>query len=423
MNPLDGKSFAQFISRILVLTNCETINTNHLTSQKNEVKMKTNNGSKFFTAAIFSGILLLALFGISASNAKAQTLGRLTVDKDFCADNNNNTCNGKPASFPDNVQFTVEQGTFDEMTKVFTPDGGTLANISVDIKQNAKGSTTTGDIFAAGATFRVCEVTPPGFASLPRPGTTTGGSNQFTGDAGCLVITNINSGNNVLKFLNFPVGTVTIIKDVLNGNSTTSFDFTATGLSPSSFSLMDTGNSSADRIVFRNVTLGTKTVTEALTGGFSLTDLTCTNGTTSTNGNITTRTATINVQQGDNFICTFTNSILRPTAAGADISGRIIANTGRAISRATVTVFNTNTLESRSVITNRYGYFGFQEMTVGDFYLISVNSKGYWFATNNQGIGLTESLTELEFIGIPFNNSVFGTSIFNDVIKSKVKQP
>ncbi len=150
---------------------------------------------------------MLALFGISASNAKAQNLGRFTVNKDFCASiGATNTCNGKPASFPDNVQFTVEQGTFDQMTNVFTPaTGGTpFANISVDIKSNAKGSTTTGDIFTVGATFRVCEVTPLGFVSLPRPGSTSGGSNQFTGSAGCLVITNINSGNSVLNFLNGP---------------------------------------------------------------------------------------------------------------------------------------------------------------------------------------------------------------------------
>ncbi len=259
--------------------------------------MKKNNSSKFYMGAIFSGILLLALFGISASNAKAQNLGSFKVNKDFCADNNNNTCNGKPASFPPNVQFTVEQGTFNEMTKVFTPDGGTVANISVDIKQNAKGSTTTGDIFTAGATFRVCEVVPDGFESLPRPGLTTGGSNQFTGSMGCLVITNITSGNNVLNFLNIP---------------------------------------------------------------------------------------------------------LAPTAAGADISGRVLSERGRGISRATVTVLDTNTLESRTVRTNPFGYFYMQEMPVGDFYIISVNSKGYWFANNNQGLTLTENLTNLQIIGTPF---------------------
>ena len=55
-----------------------------------------------------------------------------------------------------------------------------------------------------------------------------------------------------------------------------------------------------------------------------------------------------------------------------------------------------------------------QEMPVGDFYIVSVNSKGYWFANNNQGLTLTENLTNLQIIGTPFYFSG-GNSQISDV--------
>ncbi|MGI8635377.1 MAG: carboxypeptidase-like regulatory domain-containing protein [Segetibacter sp.] len=251
--------------------------------------MKKNNISKFFTAAIFSSILLLVLFGISASNAKAQNLGSFTVNKDFCVDNNNNTCNGQPDSFPNNVQFTVEQGTFDEMTKVFTPTGGTFANISVDIPKNGKGSTKTDDIFTAGATFRVCEVVPDGFESLPRPGSTTGGNNQFTGSMGCLVITNITSGNNVLNFLNIP---------------------------------------------------------------------------------------------------------LAPTAAAVTVRGRVLSPYGKGVFRARV-MMTDSTGQTRTVMTNPFGFYTFGNIEVGDTYILQVRHKRYTFTP--QALSLTEEATDVNF--------------------------
>lgn len=280
--------------------------------------MKTNTISKIFSGAIFSGILFLALFGISASNVMAQTAPSITVDKDVCDDiGQQDTCDGRNAELSgETIKFTV--------TNISTNLDGDPIFVKIDKgndrdNKSTSGTTTVTSEFAAGTRVRVCECAVAGFDAVPRPGDSTGGQ-QEAGGLGfedCIIAT-LNNGNNVFKFL---------------------------------------------------------------------------------------------------------NDKLEPTAAGADIAGRVFANNGRAISRAIVTVFNTNTLESRSVTTNRYGYFDFQEMTVGDFYLISVNSKGYWFASNNQGIGLTENLTELTFIGTPFLNPVIGPGIFKDVIKSKGKQP
>ena len=72
-------------------------------------------------------------------NVDAQT-SRITITKDFCASiGETNTCNGIPADFPDEVEFTVETGTYNIATGEFTV-GGSSPNVDVAIQQNANGS-------------------------------------------------------------------------------------------------------------------------------------------------------------------------------------------------------------------------------------------------------------------------------------------
>ncbi len=161
--------------------------------------MNTNYISKIYSGAIFSGILLLALFGISASNVTAAE-ATVTVTKDFCRSiGASNTCNGIPDAFPNNVTFTVETGTFDGTTFIST---GFVSPIDVAIGTNANGSTTTGNVFTSDTFIRVCEVTPNSFVSIPRPGNSGGGQNQF-GQENCLIVL-LGPGNNQLKFINGP---------------------------------------------------------------------------------------------------------------------------------------------------------------------------------------------------------------------------
>lgn len=145
--------------------------------------MKTNYISKIFSGAIFSGILFLALFGISASNAKA---ARITVKKDVCDSINptTNACNGNNKALEDQtIQFTVEVGTLSGTDPVvFTPSGGAaLPNIPVTINLGggSNGQTTTDNVFTQGTTVRVCEIVPAGFDATPQPEGSTGGSDTF----------------------------------------------------------------------------------------------------------------------------------------------------------------------------------------------------------------------------------------------------
>ena len=230
--------------------------------------------SKFVSGALFTGLLFIALMGMTASNSMAQ---RLTVDKAVC-DNigQQDTCNGpNPSLAGQTLEFTV--------TNVTTSTAQASIFVTINQGNDAKatsGTTTVNSTVPVGDTVRICEInTPMGFDSVPRPGDSTGGQ-QSAGGPGfedCIVAT-VNNGNNVFKFIN-------------------------------------------DRIE------------------------------------------------------------LGPTAATAMIAGRVTTDTGfvRGSGRLLVTVLNTRTLETQVVFSNRLGYYEFNDLPIGDTYVISVRGKGYSF--------------------------------------------
>jgi hypothetical protein len=82
-----------------------------------------------------------------------------------------------------------------------------------------------------------------------------------------------------------------------------SFAFSQNVDASGNFNLSDNGTK-----VYTNVLPGTFTVTESDPGpGFELTDISCTDPTTNSTGNTTTRAATINLASGEEITCTFTN--------------------------------------------------------------------------------------------------------------------
>ncbi|MGI8641285.1 MAG: Ig-like domain repeat protein, partial [Pyrinomonadaceae bacterium] len=109
-----------------------------------------------------------------------------------------------------------------------------------------------------------------------------------------------------------------------------------------------------------------------------------------------TLTATYN---GDGNFNTNTSAgvsqtVLAPTAASVEISGRVTTNSGRGISNARVTITD-QAGNSRLATTSAFGYFRFDEVQAGETYVISVKSKRYSFAP--QVINVTENLTDLTF--------------------------
>src|SRR5258706_15436449 len=60
--------------------------------------------------------------------------------------------------------------------------------------------------------------------------------------------------------------------------------------------------------ITQSVVPGTYTSTETVAEGWALTDITCTDPTTNSSGNLGTKTATFNVAAGEDVTCTFTNT-------------------------------------------------------------------------------------------------------------------
>ena len=134
-------------------------------------------------------------------------------------------------------------------------------------------------------------------------------------------------------------------------------------------------------------------------------DLTCveTSGglpnTQNTTTNLGTRTATIIVEEGENVTCTFKNLQIAPTAATASISGQALTAQGLPVSRAVISLFNTSTSETRTVRTSSFGYYSFEDLPVGNFYILTINSKRYVFDNNTLSFVLNENLQNLDFTG------------------------
>lgn len=82
---------------------------------------------------------------------------------------------------------------------------------------------------------------------------------------------------------------------------------------------------------------------------------------------------------GNVSAASLTITTLAPTAASASIGGAVLTDSGQAVSRALVTVLNTETSESITVRTNQFGYFRIEDLPVGQFYTMSVSHKQYIF--------------------------------------------
>jgi Carboxypeptidase regulatory-like domain/Reeler domain len=86
-----------------------------------------------------------------------------------------------------------------------------------------------------------------------------------------------------------------------------------------------------------------------------------------------------------------------PTAADASIHGRLLTPTGRGLSNAFITLTDTNSGEVRTVRSTSFGYFNFNQLESGDFYILSVQSKRYTF--ENRSFTLNDNIDDLVLTG------------------------
>ncbi|MBS1795541.1 MAG: CSLREA domain-containing protein [Acidobacteria bacterium] len=90
----------------------------------------------------------------------------------------------------------------------------------------------------------------------------------------------------------------------------------------------------------------------------------------------------------------YTVQILVPTAANVSVSGRITATGGNGIGGARVTLTDSHG-NSRTVSTGTFGNYLFDDVAVGETYVVTVVSKRHSFAP--QVIAVADAVTELNF--------------------------
>jgi hypothetical protein len=93
-----------------------------------------------------------------------------------------------------------------------------------------------------------------------------------------------------------------------------------------------------------------------------------------------------------------TISLLSPTAAGVNVSGRVFNRNGYPLRNASVTLVGAGGVR-RIAITNAFGYFSFEDIAAGQNYTIEVKAKGLSFAPRL--ILVNDDVTGIEFSPTP----------------------
>lgn len=85
------------------------------------------------------------------------------------------------------------------------------------------------------------------------------------------------------------------------------------------------------------------------------------------------------------------------TAAPVSVTGRVTDENGRGIGRARVMIQNLNTEETRTVITNWSGNYRFNDLPVGDLYVITISNKKAGFTRQTRSLILTNDEENIDF--------------------------
>ncbi len=89
---------------------------------------------------------------------------------------------------------------------------------------------------------------------------------------------------------------------------------------------------------------------------------------------------------------------LQPTAANASISGRVTTANGLGIRNAEIVLSGNSIGEPRRVTTSSFGYFTFEDLRVGETYVVTVNSRRFTFQAPSQVLSLTDNAFDVNFV-------------------------
>ena len=92
---------------------------------------------------------------------------------------------------------------------------------------------------------------------------------------------------------------------------------------------------------------------------------------------------------------------LAPTAADVVLGGRVLTADGRGIKNA-VLVISGNTLPTpMRVLTGPFGYYRFDGLEAGETYVVTVNSKRFFFQAPSRIVTLSDSVLDADFLAMP----------------------
>ncbi len=98
---------------------------------------------------------------------------------------------------------------------------------------------------------------------------------------------------------------------------------------------------------------------------------------------------------------TYFEVMLYPTAAMVSISGRVRLENGIGVPGALLTLTELSTGNVLIARTSPFGYYTFNDLPVGETYVLTVNRKGLTIANNPLNFTLMEELTDLDFMAVP----------------------
>lgn len=88
---------------------------------------------------------------------------------------------------------------------------------------------------------------------------------------------------------------------------------------------------------------------------------------------------------------------LGTTAATTTISGRVLSSNGLGLARVSVILTELATGQTRITRTNKQGLYNFDEVEVGENYVISLSLKGYSFSPSSKQFSLFGELSDVDF--------------------------
>jgi hypothetical protein len=89
------------------------------------------------------------------------------------------------------------------------------------------------------------------------------------------------------------------------------------------------------------------------------------------------------------------------TAASVSMSGRVTTADGRGIRNANVVISGNSLPEPRVASTGSFGYFWFDDLTAGQTYVVTVNSRRYSFSVPSRVITLVDNVVDVDFVADP----------------------